>query len=221
MPRARFNLVMIATLVGAILVALVLHERKGDWNNPAQTPSAAPQTALTDPCFNSASLAAAIEPLAKGDIAALQRTKKPVLLPDIRLVVAKQSQPLSNMQGRVTLLNLWATWCVPCREEMPSLDRLQARLGGDNFEVVALNMDTRNLERVPQWLDANGITSLVRYMDPGGKAFQNLRAIGKVSGLPTTFLLDRKGCLIAEMAGPADWSSEDAIALLSHVIRNR
>jgi len=219
MPRSRFNLVLIATLVGAILVSVVLHERKGDWNNPAQPSSLAPQTALTDPCLTSSSLAAAIEPFAKGDIAALQRTRKPVLLPDIRLEVAKQSQPLSNMQGRVTLLNLWATWCVPCREEMPSLDRLQARLGGDNFEVVALNMDTRNLERVPQWLDTNGITALVRYMDPGGKAFQSLRGIGKVSGLPTTFLLDRKGCLIAEMAGPADWASEDAIALIERAIK--
>ena len=219
MPRSRFNLVLIATLVGAILVSVVLHERKGDWNNPAQPSSLAPQTALTDPCLTSSSLAAAIEPFAKGDIAALQRTRKPVLLPDIRLEVAKQSQPRSNMQGRVTLLNLWATWCVPCREEMPSLDRLQARLGGDNFEVVALNMDTRNLERVPQWLDTNGITALVRYMDPGGKAFQSLRGIGKVSGLPTTFLLDRKGCLIAEMAGPADWASEDAIALIERAIK--
>ena len=219
MPRARLNLVLIATLVGAILVSVVLHERKGDWNNPAQTSSLAPQTALTDPCLTSSSLAAAIEPFAKGEIAALQRTRKPVQLPDIRLEVAKQTQPLSNMQGRVTLLNLWATWCVPCREEMPSLDRLQARLGGDNFEVVALNMDTRNLERVPQWLDANGITALVRYMDPGGKAFQSLRGIGKVSGLPTTFLLDRKGCLIAEMAGPADWASEDAIALIERAIK--
>jgi thiol-disulfide isomerase/thioredoxin len=219
MPRSRFNLVLIATLVGAILVSVVLHERKGDWNNPAQTSSLAPQTALTDPCLTSSSLAAAIEPFAKGEIAALQRTRKPVQLPDIRLEVTKQSQPLSNMQGRVTLLNLWATWCVPCREEMPSLDRLQARLGGDNFEVVALNMDTRNLERVPQWLDTNGITALVRYMDPGGKAFQSLRGIGKVSGLPTTFLLDRKGCLIAEMAGPADWASEDAIALIERAIK--
>ncbi len=216
MPRARFNLVLIATLVGAILVTLVLHERKADWNNLAQAPQ---PTVLTDPCLNSPSLAAAIEPLAKGEIAALQRTKKPVLLPEIRMEVAKQSMSLASLQGRVVLLNLWATWCVPCREEMPSLDRLQARLGGDRFEVVALNMDTRNLEKVPQWLDANGITSLVRYMDPGGKAFQNLRGIGKVSGLPTTFLLDSKGCLIAEMAGPADWSSEEAIAVIERAIR--
>ena len=219
MPRARFNLVMIATLVGAILVTLVLHERKGDWNNLAQTSSMVTSAILTDPCLNSASLAAAIEPMAKGEIAALKGTKKPVQLPDLRLEVAKQSLQLSSMQGRVILLNLWATWCVPCREEMPALDKLQARLGGDHFEVVALNMDTRNLERVPQWLDANAITSLARYMDPGGKAFQNLRSIGKVSVLPTTFLLDSKGCLIAEMAGPADWASEDAIALIERAIK--
>jgi thiol-disulfide isomerase/thioredoxin len=226
MPRARFNLVMIGTLVTALLVTVVLYERKGDWSKPApyslqQTSQAANQTAEPDPCQTSSTLASVIDPLAKGEIAALQRSKKPMLMPDLKMEVVGGTQNLSAFWGKVVLLNLWATWCVPCREEMPALNQLQSQLGGADFSVVALNMDTRNLDKVPQWLDANGITALTRYMDPGGKAFQTLRGMGKVSGLPTTFLIDRKGCLIAEMAGPANWSSEDALTLLRTAIQSR
>lgn len=221
MSRAHFNLVLIATLVSIILASVVLYERKGDWNKSATTLAGTQQMPEPDPCLSSAGLATAIEPLAQGELAALQRTKKPILLPDLRLELAGASQNLSTHYGKVVLLNLWATWCVPCREEMPALNRLQSQLGGPDFEVIALNMDTRNLEKVPQWLDANAISALARYMDPGGKAFQNLRSMGKVSGLPTTFLIDRKGCLIGEMAGPANWSSQEAMTLINTVIRSR
>lgn len=111
-------------------------------------------------------------------------------------------------------MNLWATWCVPCREEMPALDRLQAKLGSGDFEVVAINVDTARLERAKDFLKDTGVKNLAFYSDPKADVFYRLRTAGKVVGLPTTFLVGRDGCEIAVMSGPADWASDDAIALI-------
>jgi hypothetical protein len=98
---------------------------------------------------------------------------------------------------------------------MPALDQLEAERGSQNFTVLALNMDTRNTERVPQWLDDNNIKKLARYADAEGKAFQALRKDGLVTGLPTTLLIGRDGCLIGAMSGPAKWDGADALALVA------
>ena len=132
--------------------------------------------------------------------------------------LADSSITSQSLRGRVVLVNVWATWCLPCRAEMPALDHLQKTLGGDQFEVLALNMDTRNPEKVPQWLKENGIAALTLYTDAEGKAFQTLRKESLVTGLPTTFLVDAKGCVLGGMAGPAEWDSADALALLTSVI---
>ena len=112
------------------------------------------------------------------------------------------------------LLNLWATWCVPCRKEMPALDALQAKLGGDKFEVVAVNIDTRNLDKPKAWLQEVGIKQLGYYADPSAKVFQDLKAAGKAFGMPTTLLIDPQGCELGVLAGPAEWASEDAVKLI-------
>jgi thiol-disulfide isomerase/thioredoxin len=121
---------------------------------------------------------------------------------------------LADLKGRTLLVNLWATWCVPCRQEMPALDKLQAQLGGPDFEVVAINVDTRNTEKPKTWLKENGIGNLGFYADPSGNLLQVLQRSGHVVGLPTTLLVDGSGCEIALMKGPADWSSPDAVALV-------
>jgi thiol-disulfide isomerase/thioredoxin len=112
------------------------------------------------------------------------------------------------------LLNLWATWCVPCRKEMPALDELQAKLGGPAFEVVAVNIDTRDIEKPKTWLRDNKVNRLAYYADPQARIFQDLKAAGKAFGMPTTVLIDPAGCEIASLAGPAEWASEDALKLL-------
>jgi thiol-disulfide isomerase/thioredoxin len=121
---------------------------------------------------------------------------------------------LSGWQGRTVLFNLWATWCVPCRKEMPALDELQGKLGGPNFEVVAVNIDTRDPDKPRTWLNEAGVNRLAYYADPTAKVFQDLKLIGKAFGMPTTLIVDPTRCEIGTVAGPAEWASEDAINLM-------
>jgi thiol-disulfide isomerase/thioredoxin len=97
---------------------------------------------------------------------------------------------------------------------MPALDALQAKLGSDRFEVVAVNIDTRNLDKPKTWLQEVGITKLGYYADPSAKVFQDLKAIGKAFGMPTTLLVDPQGCELGALAGPAEWASDDAVRLI-------
>jgi hypothetical protein len=97
---------------------------------------------------------------------------------------------------------------------MPALDALQARLGGEDFEVVAVNIDTRNLDKPKTWLQEVGVKRLGYYSDSSAKVFQDLKAIGKAFGMPTTLLIDRNGCELGTLAGPAEWASDDAVKLI-------
>jgi thiol-disulfide isomerase/thioredoxin len=122
---------------------------------------------------------------------------------------------LEHWRGHTVLLNLWATWCVPCRKEMPALDALEQRLGGPKFEVVAVNIDTRDAEKPRAWLKEVGVQKLAFYADPTARTFQDLKSIGRAFGMPTTLLIDGQGCEIGTIAGPAEWASEDAIKLIN------
>ncbi len=127
---------------------------------------------------------------------------------------------LERFAGRVARLNLWATWCLPCRAEMPALDRLEAARGGEKFEVVAINIDTARLERREAFLKEAGVERLRFYSDKSAVVFQELKAAGKASGLPTTVLIGPDGCDIATMAGAAEWDSEEAKNLISKLLEN-
>ncbi|AWB22326.1 TlpA family protein disulfide reductase [Methylobacterium currus] len=166
-------------------------------------------------CPLGAATAARVAPLARGEVAALQVESRPKPAPAITFTGPDgQPRTLADLKGRTVLLNLWATWCAPCKAEMPALDRLQAALGGQDFEVVALNLDTRNPDRPPLWMKENGIARLAYYSDPAGRALPALQQGGDVVGLPTTFLIDPDGCGIGVMKGPAEWASEDALKLV-------
>src|SRR5204862_290034 len=129
---------------------------------------------------------------------------EPRRLPDLAFADAEgKPHTLGDFKGKTVLLNLWATWCVPCRKEMPALDALQAKLGGDKFEVVAVNIDTRNLDKPKAWLQEVGVKRLGYYADSSAKVFQDLKAIGKAFGMPTTLLIDAQGCELGAIAGPA------------------
>jgi thiol-disulfide isomerase/thioredoxin len=167
-------------------------------------------------CRPAAELARRLVPLARGEVAAVNVASDPGRLPDLVFNDASgKTRALSEWRGRTVLLNLWATWCVPCRKEMPALDALQGKLGSDKFEVVTVNIDTRNLDKPKAWLQDVGIRQLGYYDDPSAKVFQDLKAIGKAFGMPTTLLIDPQGCELGALAGPAEWASDDAIKLIS------
>ena len=140
----------------------------------------------------------------------------PLQLPDLAFEDADgKPKKLSDWRGKTVLVNLWATWCVPCRKEMPALDGLQTKLGGPNFEVVAINIDTRDPEKPKNFLKEANLTRLGYFSDQKAKVFQDLKAIGRALGMPTSVLVDGQGCEIATIAGPAEWDSDDAIKLIT------
>jgi len=167
-------------------------------------------------CRPAMATAARLAPLAHGEVAAVQVAEEPRLLPVLAFTdAAGAKRMLADWRGRTVLVNLWATWCVPCRKEMPALQALQRTLGGKDFEVVAINIDTRDTDKPRAWLKDVGVDGLAYYADPSAKVFQDLKLIGKAFGMPTSLIVDPSGCELATLAGPAEWGSEDAIKLVS------
>ncbi len=167
-------------------------------------------------CKAALDVARRMEPLVRGEVAAVKVADEGLKLPDMAFQDgAGQPKSLADWRGRTVLLNLWATWCIPCRKEMPALDALQAKLGAQDFEVVAVNIDTRNLEKPKNWLKEVGVNHLTYYSDPNAKVFQDLKSIGKAIGMPTTLLVDPNGCEIASLSGPAEWASDDGLKLVT------
>ncbi|MFN3656760.1 MAG: thiol:disulfide interchange protein TlpA [Pseudolabrys sp.] len=166
-------------------------------------------------CQPAVALAKKAAPLARGEVAAFNVAKSPLKVPDLAFQdAAGKPVTLADWRGRTVLVNLWATWCVPCRTEMPSLDALEQKLGGPDFEVVAINIDTRDAEKPKAFLKEIGVKKLAYYADGSAKAFQDLKAVGRAFGMPTTLLIDPQGCEIGNVAGPAEWASDDALALI-------
>src|SRR5579864_5925985 len=145
------------------------------------------QTTSGDPaCHGAVALAHRIAPLAHGEVAALTMATTPLRLPDLAFTDADgQPKKLSDWRGKTVLVNLWATWCVPCRKEMPALDQLQAKLQGPNFEVVAINIDTRDSDKPKNFLKDANLTRLGFFSDQNAKVFQDLKAAGRALGMPT------------------------------------
>lgn len=137
--------------------------------------------------------------------------KQPRVLESFKFVNGEwQAASLEDFLGKVVLLNMWATWCGPCRAEMPTLDRLQATLGGRDFEVVALSIDEGGIPVVKKFYEELGLKSLRIYVDPTLKAPITLKALG----VPTTLLINREGKEIGRYAGPAEWDSPTIVSII-------
>lgn len=146
-----------------------------------------------------------------GEMAAFVTKKTPEPLPDITFQdAAGKDVTLSSFKGKTILLNLWATWCEPCREEMPALDRLQKDLGSDKFEVVALSLDRKGYEASRKFLDDLKAGNVKLYSDATAKQGMAL----KLLGMPTTILINKDGLEVGRLAGSAKWDSEDAKKLV-------
>jgi thiol-disulfide isomerase/thioredoxin len=140
---------------------------------------------------------------------------EPQAVPDLSFVDGDGNQiSLADFRGKVVVLNLWATWCAPCRHEMPGLDRLQAEHGGADLHVVALSLDRGEIGQIREFYDEVGVQSLGIYHDPKAAAGRALRA----PGLPTTLVIDREGREVGRVLGPAEWDSEEAVALLKAIM---
>ena len=172
--------------------------------------------AADGPCRASIETARRLAPLARGEVAAVGVAQSPKTLPVLTFKDANGAdRSLADWRGRTVLLNLWATWCVPCRKEMPALDALQGKLGGPDFEVVAINIDTRDPDKPKKFLEDAKLTRLGYFNDQKAKVFQELKAIGRALGMPTSVLVDAEGCEIGTMAGAAERASGDAVKLLT------
>ncbi|RYC32988.1 TlpA family protein disulfide reductase [Lichenibacterium minor] len=188
----------LAAGVAAVLYGVVAPGKTG----PAACPAAAAATARLDP-------------LIRGEVAAMSLAQPARIEPDVAFRTPDgRPTSLADFKGKALLVNLWATWCVPCRKEMPALDALQRSQGGPDFQVVAVNVDTARLDRPAEFLKQNGIADLALFADPSADILQALKRQGGLLGLPTTLLIDRNGCELGRMAGPAEWASPDGQAVI-------
>ncbi len=158
--------------------------------------------------------ASSTNPLSQGEMIKFVFKREPEAVGEIAFVDGTGApKTLADFKGRVVLLNVWATWCLPCRKEMPALDRLQKELGSEKFEVVALSVDRGGVEASRKFLDSIGVASLKLYVDPTGKMSSPL----KIIGMPTTLLLNAEGREIGRLTGEAVWDSDDAKKLIKAV----
>jgi thiol-disulfide isomerase/thioredoxin len=208
--------VVIAAVAGLATGAIAVYVTGGPSGNPQQvasTPAPAPRT--PDACAAKAEIARTVAASATGEVAAVLAADPPQSLTDLALN-DPQGRPITmaSLSGKVLLVNLWATWCAPCRAEMPALDELQAKAGGDDFEVVAINVDTGDDVKPRKFLEETKIAHLAYYREPTLALFNDLKRRGLALGLPVTLLVDKEGCLIGHMNGPAEWASDDALRLV-------
>lgn len=209
-PRTILLALVAGAMAGAVAV-YVRHSLSG--NNPPEA-SVAAAPAANDQCEAKAERAKSVAASATGEVAAMSAA-------DPRSMTAlafnsPEGKPmtLADKSGSVVLLNLWATWCAPCRAEMPALNALQKKMGGKDFEVMAINVDAGDEAKPNKFLEEIGIDALARYREPTLGLFNDLKKQGLALGLPVTLLIDRDGCLLANMNGPAEWAGPDAKRLI-------
>jgi thiol-disulfide isomerase/thioredoxin len=177
----------------------------------SETKSAAPE-GLETHFTEGGSLAQA--DLNRGALAGFVFRSEPTELPDFNFETGSgEVRSLADWRGKVVLFHIWGTWCEPCRRELPTLDRLQERLGSADFEVLALSL-TRGArgsrDDTKRFLEEIGIEGLDLYVDPSGGVFSTVKA----EGLPITMLIDREGRELGRFVGEAEWDSPEAVALI-------
>lgn len=205
------RLIMIAAVAGILAGAVAVYVRNVGSGNGTETLMAASSRT----CEGSVETAKSVAQFSKGQVAAMAAVQPPRPLDLVFKGPAGQDLKTRDFAGKTVLLNIWATWCAPCREEMPALNALQKNMGGNDFEVVAVSVDVGNDEKPKAFFSEYGIDTLGFYHDNSMGVFNALKKEGLAFGLPVTVILDKKGCMISAMNGPAAWDSPDAKALLT------
>ncbi len=209
-PRWRRLGLVLGLVAVALGIATVQWLSNGGTGGPGATDCVADEEVHT-----------AIDAVARGELAALQATARGQGFDDLSFL-DPQGNPtdLTALRGQVLLVNFWASWCGPCRREMPALAALQARYGGDDFVVVTVNLDTGEdaAAKGRAFLVEVGTDNLPFYSDPSFKSFETLRQRTVALGLPTTLLLGPDGCEWGVVAGPAEWNTPDGHAVVETAI---
>ena len=204
------RIITLAAVLGAVAGVGAMYMTNGGGRN---------ETAAL--CSTDRSVTGRLKPLARGQVAGVLVPDQPRKLPQLSFKDGEgRDVSLTDFAGKTVLLNLWATWCAPCREEMPALNALQQELGGEAFTVAAVTIDTQGLDKPREFLKELNISALAFYADETARIFQDLKVAGRAVGLPTTLLIDKEGCEIGYLPGPADWASDDAKALIRAAIGN-
>lgn len=212
-------LIGIALVAGAAVSTAGLYVMGAFDGNGAQIASSTSSAPAGGSCEASFEAAADLEPLLTGDIAAMAMRTQGAPIGDLSFLDANgEALTLVDTGTKYRLINLWATWCAPCREEMPWLDALQAAKGGDDFKVVAISVDGGSADKPKAFYNEIGIQNLTYYQDPTIDVFNRLKREGLAFGLPVTLLVDEANCVIANMNGPAHWSGPDAMALADALV---
>ncbi len=167
-------------------------------------------------CAGTGEKAASLGQYSVGQLAAFRVTTDSSSMSDVRFQTPDgESLSIADFAGKTVLLNIWATWCPPCREEMPALNQLESALGGDSFAVVPVSLDTTNTPAGPEQFYADyALDHLTLYVDPTARMIDDLRRLGITAGFPTTILIAPNGCTMGVIQGPADWAGPDAQALM-------
>ncbi len=201
----------ILILVAALALGFGIYAISGDaGNNQTAKKDVTPSE---EPAFRS------LKSLTTGDMAAMRILDTPLDLTKINFTDGNgKTFTIADWKGRTVLLNLWATWCPPCRHEMPSLEDLEKRAGSDVFEVVSVSIDLKSPDKPRAFFKEINLTELKFYWDGTSKIFHELKKMGLAFGMPTTILIDKNGMAIGAMNGPAEWNSKAAFALIEKAI---
>lgn len=166
-------------------------------------------------CAVDQALRTKLDTVAGGDVAAFKALDRPFSVASFAFNnKAGEAKTLGDWEGKTVLFNLWATWCAPCRAEMPALDALNKDLGGDKFEVIPVSVDLGEPDKPQKFYTDIGLKSVGFFHDPELATLNTLKKNGLAFGLPATLLVNGKGCVLGTLNGPAEWAGEDAKKLI-------
>lgn len=214
------RLILAALVAGVLAGAVAVYVSESRSGNNAERQAAIDDSKDDVACAAKGDRAKKVAAAATGEVAALLPADPPQSLKRLAFN-GPDGKPmtLADHAGKTVLLNLWATWCAPCRAEMPALDALQKEKGSDAFQVVAVNVDAGDDVKPKKFLSETGVETLGYYRDSTMAVFNDLKTRGLALGLPATMLIDGEGCLIAHMNGPAEWSGPDAKRLIGAALK--